>query len=221
MTESVKPRRRYESPRRAAQAAQTRRDIVTAAGRLFRTWLRCAAGRHRERGRRRGRDHLPDLRDQGGGSSRQPSRRCSRVVPAGPRSQSASGRRSGRSARSQTRANRWRAMRRRSPASTAVRVPSRAPCATPGAIPNCSGCGTRWRPGGSKDRGASCACSPSAERHAATSRSMPRSTRWTLCSLAVYDLLVLDGAGRTSGIDPGSPTPLSANSSAEALPNPD
>ena len=36
MTESVKPRRRYESARRAAQAAQTRRDIVTAAGRLFR-----------------------------------------------------------------------------------------------------------------------------------------------------------------------------------------
>ena len=36
MTDSVKPRRRYESPRRAAQAAQTRRDIVTAAGRLFR-----------------------------------------------------------------------------------------------------------------------------------------------------------------------------------------
>lgn len=36
MTESVKPRRRYESPRRKAQAAQTRRDIVTAAGQLFR-----------------------------------------------------------------------------------------------------------------------------------------------------------------------------------------
>ena len=36
MTENVKTRRRYESPRRAAQAAQTRRDIVTAAGRLFR-----------------------------------------------------------------------------------------------------------------------------------------------------------------------------------------
>lgn len=36
MAESVKPRRRYESPRRAAQAAQTRRDILTAAGRLFR-----------------------------------------------------------------------------------------------------------------------------------------------------------------------------------------
>jgi AcrR family transcriptional regulator len=36
MAESVKPRRRYESPRRAAQAAQTRRDIVTAAGRQFR-----------------------------------------------------------------------------------------------------------------------------------------------------------------------------------------
>jgi AcrR family transcriptional regulator len=36
MTESVKPRRRYESARRVAQAAQTRRDIVTAAGRLFR-----------------------------------------------------------------------------------------------------------------------------------------------------------------------------------------
>jgi AcrR family transcriptional regulator len=36
MTEDVKPRRRYESPRRAAQAAQTRRDIVTAAGPLFR-----------------------------------------------------------------------------------------------------------------------------------------------------------------------------------------
>jgi AcrR family transcriptional regulator len=32
----VKPGRRYASPRRAAQAAQTRRDIVTAAGRLFR-----------------------------------------------------------------------------------------------------------------------------------------------------------------------------------------
>jgi AcrR family transcriptional regulator len=36
MAESVKPRRRYESPRRAAQAEQTRRDIVTAAGLLFR-----------------------------------------------------------------------------------------------------------------------------------------------------------------------------------------
>ena len=36
MTESVKPRRHYQSPRRAAQAAQTRRDIVTAAGLLFR-----------------------------------------------------------------------------------------------------------------------------------------------------------------------------------------
>jgi AcrR family transcriptional regulator len=36
MTESVKPRRRYQSARRAAQAAQTRRDIVTAAGLLFR-----------------------------------------------------------------------------------------------------------------------------------------------------------------------------------------
>ncbi len=36
MAEQVKPRRRYESPRRAAQAAQTRRDIVTAAGLLFR-----------------------------------------------------------------------------------------------------------------------------------------------------------------------------------------
>ena len=36
MPESVKPRRRYQSARRAAQAAQTRRDIVTAAGRLFR-----------------------------------------------------------------------------------------------------------------------------------------------------------------------------------------
>lgn len=36
MTATVKPRRRYESPRRAAQAAQTRRDIVTAAGPLFR-----------------------------------------------------------------------------------------------------------------------------------------------------------------------------------------
>lgn len=36
MTESVKPRRRYESPRRAAQAEQTRRDIVAAAGVLFR-----------------------------------------------------------------------------------------------------------------------------------------------------------------------------------------
>jgi AcrR family transcriptional regulator len=36
MADTVKPRRRYESPRRTAQAAQTRRDIVAAAGRLFR-----------------------------------------------------------------------------------------------------------------------------------------------------------------------------------------
>jgi AcrR family transcriptional regulator len=36
MTDVVKPRRRYESPRRQQQAAQTRRDIVTAAGKLFR-----------------------------------------------------------------------------------------------------------------------------------------------------------------------------------------
>lgn len=36
MAEAVKPHRRYESARRAAQAAQTRRDIIAAAGRLFR-----------------------------------------------------------------------------------------------------------------------------------------------------------------------------------------
>ncbi len=36
MAESVKPRRRYQSRRRTAQAAQTRRDIVTAGGLLFR-----------------------------------------------------------------------------------------------------------------------------------------------------------------------------------------
>ncbi len=36
MTEVVKPRRRYESRRRQEQAAQTRRDIVVAAGKLFR-----------------------------------------------------------------------------------------------------------------------------------------------------------------------------------------
>jgi AcrR family transcriptional regulator len=36
MTESVKPRRRYESRRRAAQAEQTRHDIVIAAGVMFR-----------------------------------------------------------------------------------------------------------------------------------------------------------------------------------------
>jgi AcrR family transcriptional regulator len=36
MTQDVKPRRRYESPRRAEQAAQTRREILTVAGNLFR-----------------------------------------------------------------------------------------------------------------------------------------------------------------------------------------
>jgi AcrR family transcriptional regulator len=36
MKDDVKPRRRYRSTRRADQAAQTRRDIVTAAGLLFR-----------------------------------------------------------------------------------------------------------------------------------------------------------------------------------------
>ena len=36
MNEKVKTRRRYESRRRQAQAAQTRRDIVAAAGKLFR-----------------------------------------------------------------------------------------------------------------------------------------------------------------------------------------
>jgi AcrR family transcriptional regulator len=36
MSDVVKPRRRYESPRRQQQAAQTRRDIVAAAGKLFR-----------------------------------------------------------------------------------------------------------------------------------------------------------------------------------------
>src|SRR6266508_339241 len=36
MSQAVKPRRRYESPRRQQQAAQTRRDIVAAAGTLFR-----------------------------------------------------------------------------------------------------------------------------------------------------------------------------------------
>ena len=36
MREIVKPRRRYESPRRQDQAAQTRRDILAAAGALFR-----------------------------------------------------------------------------------------------------------------------------------------------------------------------------------------
>ena len=36
MTKDVKPRRRYESTRRQEQAAQTRRDILAAAGILFR-----------------------------------------------------------------------------------------------------------------------------------------------------------------------------------------
>jgi AcrR family transcriptional regulator len=36
MNDVVKPRRRYESARRQGQAAQTRRDIVAAAGKLFR-----------------------------------------------------------------------------------------------------------------------------------------------------------------------------------------
>src|SRR5918996_2701686 len=36
MSEDVKPRRRYESTRRQEQAAQTRRDIVAAAGVQFR-----------------------------------------------------------------------------------------------------------------------------------------------------------------------------------------
>ena len=36
MTDHVKPRRSYDSSRRREQAAQTRRDIVTAAGTLFR-----------------------------------------------------------------------------------------------------------------------------------------------------------------------------------------
>ena len=36
MSNEVKPRRRYESRRRREQAAQTRRDILTAAGKLFR-----------------------------------------------------------------------------------------------------------------------------------------------------------------------------------------
>ena len=36
MTEDVKPRRRYDSQRRREQAEQTRRDIITAAGSLFR-----------------------------------------------------------------------------------------------------------------------------------------------------------------------------------------
>lgn len=35
MAEDVKPRRRYESPRRRAQAAATRREILAAAQRLF------------------------------------------------------------------------------------------------------------------------------------------------------------------------------------------
>jgi AcrR family transcriptional regulator len=36
MSETVKTRRRYRSPRRQEQAAQTRRDILVAAGSLFR-----------------------------------------------------------------------------------------------------------------------------------------------------------------------------------------
>jgi AcrR family transcriptional regulator len=36
MTDEVKPRRRYDSRRRLEQAASTRREIITAAGRLFR-----------------------------------------------------------------------------------------------------------------------------------------------------------------------------------------
>lgn len=36
MSKDVKPRRRYESRRRREQAEQTRREIITAAGKLFR-----------------------------------------------------------------------------------------------------------------------------------------------------------------------------------------
>src|SRR3954454_17720791 len=35
MAERVKPKRRYDSPRRREQAAATRREILTAAQRLF------------------------------------------------------------------------------------------------------------------------------------------------------------------------------------------
>ena len=68
MTEDVKPRRRYESPRRQEQAAQTRRDILAAAGTLFRAARLCrdVDAADRGRGRRRRRDRLPGVREQGG-----------------------------------------------------------------------------------------------------------------------------------------------------------
>ena len=63
---AVKPKRRYDSPRRREQAAATRREILDAAQRLFEQqgYAATTMAAIAARGRRRAEDRLPRLRDQ-------------------------------------------------------------------------------------------------------------------------------------------------------------
>ena len=128
MTDDVKPRRAYRSTKRAEQVAQTRRDIIATAGVAVpraRLRRRVDAG-HRRRGRRRGRDDLPRVREQGRAVQRGRRRGGRRRGVARRGRRSSSARRSGRSPRSPTRAARSSCMPRRSRASTGAASPGRA-----------------------------------------------------------------------------------------------
>ena len=81
-----RPTRRYNSTRRALQAAQTRGDVLAAAIRaVHRSRLgRHDGRRHRRRGRRRGRDRLQRLRLEEGPAAGGDGRRRRRRRRAGP-----------------------------------------------------------------------------------------------------------------------------------------
>ena len=66
MADPVKPRRRYESPRRREQAAATRAQILEAAQRLFERdgYVADHDGRDGRRGRRGAQDRVPRLRHE-------------------------------------------------------------------------------------------------------------------------------------------------------------
>ena len=180
MTEKVKPRRQYDSRRRREQAAQTRQDILAAAGTLFRehgyagtsmTQIAAEAGRRR--------DDLPRFRQQARAVPRRDGGRARRRDGARRRSGRGASRHPGddrgaRSAIAKLRCTLATQPGHPSPIRPAPPGPPGRHGERPGAR---GGCGMRWRPGGSKARDGSSGCSPARAPSEPACRSPRRGTR--------------------------------------------
>ena len=192
MTDDVKTQDGHiDRRKRAEQVAQTRRDILAAAGALFRADGYTAVAMpaiareagvavetiYRAFGSKAGLFAAVIDAAVAGGAPERSGR--SRTAP-----------RSERSSRNRIRAARSSATPRPSPASTADpdhfsgRFPRRR------TDPELRPCGTRSKRAGSKGRAGSSRCSPSGSSSTGLSIEAGRDGLWTLTSLAVYDMLV-------------------------------